>query len=550
MHYKHLVIVHGIGDQLGNKTSISFMNEFIRVLPPKIRDTVDVRDLVERIDFQEGAAARPAYVTLRAKGENYVVAFSEVYWQPVPNDYSNNNNRNPPVPWFTWLHSINTRIWRAGPKYKTARSVIDNLERMLGLLKRLATIDDKSGILLGNVQRYVERLAGIVNRFLCEVQMYIENEDLRDNINQRFLSLLKNVGSTRGEISRRIKEAGLETLDERTDIYVVSHSEGTVMAYNSLVKAAQERESDHAKHAWISSVRTLVTLGSPLDRHYAIWRDRFRTDILKKDPGNEKIRWRNYWDRNDPVGCGLQVLFPPGTASDAAQMFAVVRDASFARYPVPWKAHVDYWKDDEIHADIISEVLEDRSHRSKVMDKWWQPLQVPLDYAAYVLGRLVTLALVLFFANKIISPVHKWMPAEFICSLPGFPCDGLESWQTAVLLLTVPLALNGFLEIDRDWQWGWLQSIHKGLWKLQNYWLVQFSRWLLTLAWVWVALFLCVGVTQFDPKDGFDIKDWIEYPVGLVVSILVWRLHTTVHSGLLQTWRYTGGAHTAYLQRK
>jgi hypothetical protein len=534
MHYKHLVIVHGIGDQLGNETSISFMNEFVRVLPPEIRGTVEVHNLVERIDFKEGAAARPAYVTFSAKGEDYLLAFSEVYWQPVPNDYLNDNNGNPPVPAFVWAHSINTRLLKGGPKYKTARSVIENLETMLGLLKRLAMIYKKSGI-----------LAGIVNKFLGDVQMYVESEDLREKINQRFLSVLRNVGFMRADISRRIKETDDKTLEEGTDIYIVSHSEGTVVSYNSLVKAAHERETDPSKHAWISSVRTLVTLGSPLDKHYTIWRNRFRTDELKKNPGNERIRWRNYWDRSDPVGYGLQVLFPTDKASDAKQMFTVVRDEAFTRYPVPGKAHVDYWEDEEIHADILSEVLEDRSHRSKVKDKWWHHLLVPIDYAAYMLGRLVTLALFLFFANKIISPLHKWMSTDFICSLPGFPCDDPDSWQAAFLVLTVPIALNGFLEIDRDWKWGWLQGIHKVLWKLQSYWLIEFGRALLTVAWVGVALFLCIGVTQFDSKDGFDIKDWVGYLVGLVVSVLAWRLQTTVHSGLLQMWRYTGGVGTS-----
>jgi hypothetical protein len=46
--------------------------------------------------------------------------------------------------------------------------------------------------------------------------------------------------------------------------------------------------------------------------------------------------------------------------------------------------------------------------------------------------------------------------------------------------------------------------------------------------------------------DG-QIKDALGFLTGLVVSILVWKLHTTMHHGLLQMWRYTKGTDTAAL---
>ena len=42
------------------------------------------------------------------------------------------------MPIFVWAHSINTRFLREGWKFHTAREVIDNLERLLGLAQKLA----------------------------------------------------------------------------------------------------------------------------------------------------------------------------------------------------------------------------------------------------------------------------------------------------------------------------------------------------------------------------------------------------------------------------
>src|SRR5437016_10035727 len=89
--FKHLVIVHGIGDQQMNETIINFMNEFVRAMPDAIRNTVDVHNLVEREDPGKGSPdppkSRPAYLLLDDSGKGYVIGFSEVFWQPVTNEY-------------------------------------------------------------------------------------------------------------------------------------------------------------------------------------------------------------------------------------------------------------------------------------------------------------------------------------------------------------------------------------------------------------------------------------------------------------------------------
>ena len=41
-----------------------------------------------------------------------------------------------------------------------------------------------------------------------------------------------------------------------------------------------------------------------------------------------------------------------------------------------------------------------------------------------------------------------------------------------------------------------------------------------------------------------SVKDFVGYAAGLLVSALVWKLQTTIHKGIVQMWRYTGGKGT------
>ena len=157
--YKHIVVVHGIGDQAPNETVLGFMNEFIRALPrEKDHYSVEVHNLIETVDeikevkralaeLRPRRSFRPAYIIFHDKQTQtaYVIGFSEVYWKQIPDNYIEQNNKKLPIPIFTWARSINTRFLEAGRAFHLAREAIDNLERMLGLLRVLGIIYKKSG---------------------------------------------------------------------------------------------------------------------------------------------------------------------------------------------------------------------------------------------------------------------------------------------------------------------------------------------------------------------------------------------------------------------
>ncbi len=84
--YKHIVVVHGIGEEQLNGTSVNFMNGLCRALPSE-GDLV-VKNLITRdTPLLVKGASIPAYVIYTIGGDNYYIAFSEVYWQPITKGY-------------------------------------------------------------------------------------------------------------------------------------------------------------------------------------------------------------------------------------------------------------------------------------------------------------------------------------------------------------------------------------------------------------------------------------------------------------------------------
>jgi len=110
--YKHIVVVHGIGEQHLNETGVNFMNELCRSLPSENGYTLTVKNLVARdTALLVKGASEPAYVVLQIPNRDfYFIGFSEVYWQPETKGYLKAHDDQTPVPMFTWARSINSRI--------------------------------------------------------------------------------------------------------------------------------------------------------------------------------------------------------------------------------------------------------------------------------------------------------------------------------------------------------------------------------------------------------------------------------------------------------
>lgn len=60
------------------------------------------------------------------------------------------------------------------------------------------------------------------------------------------------------------------------------------------------------------------------------------------------------------------------------------------------------------------------------------------------------------------------------------------------------------------------------------------------------------GIPLAQPADGSadpSLTDLIGYFTGVVTACLVWSLHTTIHKGIIQMWRYTKGTDSSAIEQ-
>jgi hypothetical protein len=260
-------------------------------------------------------------------------------------------------------------------------------------------------------------------------------------------------------------------------------------------------------------------MGAPLDKHYTIWKNDFRTNCLTGAAPVSKIPWFNFWDRSDPVGQCVKVLQTPN--GDADKMFEI-HDEGFARYPIPGLAHVGYWTDPAIHQAILKRAMGIGPATAPTVDSlWWgQPwIMEPGDVLAYTGVRIATLAAMLFFLGAVLEPVRGLAVGtmfESLCST--VPLLELAEWAA---LLVGGLKLWGWMDEHLEGDTGRGRRLRDGI----------FVVGALALA---LHADLALKATE-------SIKDWLGYAGGLAASCFVWKLHTVVHRGLVQMWRYTTG---------
>jgi hypothetical protein len=528
--YKHIVVVHGIGEEQLNETGVNFMNELCRSLPDE-SGTLSVVNLVSRdTPLLVKGHSVPAYVVFTTTGgDSYYIGFSEVYWQPITKGYLATHQKRLPVPTFTWAHSINSRIRgvdRAGQSLSGWREAIDNAETLLGLLNQLAVISKKTKL-----------FSRIMRDFLGDVQMYAEVDPIHNDVNGVFGDALDDIAVTRQKIGVPFDSA---------EIYIVAHSEGTVVSWKSLMLA----RSAEAPPAWLDEIKGLVTLGSPIDKHHLVWGEQnFPANMAP--PQATKIRWWNFWDYSDPVGHSLDGIFPaPGAAEN--NQFERVFDAGFARYPIPGVAHVDYWRDVNIYHRIIQEVMQipagfapwQMETGSRWWGHWW--LMSLAARVAYGLGRAVEAVAVVYFLSRLIAPVRSELleMLPWIKSLLALAKDWPFATRTVPGLRWVDMAI-WVLGPAAVWKVVWdglLGGFQDRILNLESQFRVE--RVAMTI-WSAVLLFAALNI-QIAPDT--TVKDYVGWAIGLLVTILIWKVHTAVSKGLVQLWRYGKGC-TAFKDR-
>jgi hypothetical protein len=336
MPKKVIVAVHGIGEPIRYATIRQVLSHFCKYhgdvasVPLGNFHIKDVKSLVL-------TSSQPAYPK-----DLQDLAFAEVYWADIAREVVEKKFDLEDIkPWVqTIVGRIHRRELAAGGKLEAKdqlllEEVLGEMLQTVGVLDRLSFLADKMGLFSFDLKK-------VLTDFVGDVQIVADFKSQGEKIGSRFAELLEKVND---------EHKGAE-------IYLVAHSEGTVVTLLGLLTALCGPEG---KHTWIKQVRGLMTLGSPIDKHLILWPELFAAFGLPC-PGlklDKPIEWRNYYDYGDPVGFELDTArarFAEGPWQKIFN-FTAKDDHGFTRYVFPGKAHVDYWQDAEVFGHFIQTVV-------------------------------------------------------------------------------------------------------------------------------------------------------------------------------------------------
>lgn len=217
------------------------------------------------------------------------------------------------------------------PDFQRLKQVLDEMIETIAVLERLCFLAAKAGLFTFDLRK-------LLDDYLGDVQVVAEFEDQRTKILRAFRNTLTNVHKA----------------FPNADIFVIAHSEGTVVSFLGLLDACRNPEAQ----PWIRKVSGYMTFGSPLDKHLILWPNLFGSAPPLLAP-ERPIEWRNYYDKGDPIGFALDDVrwWLGKNGWDHVFHFTGEEDIGFIRYPFPGKAHVDYWNDRGVFRHFISTVV-------------------------------------------------------------------------------------------------------------------------------------------------------------------------------------------------
>ncbi len=167
--------------------------------------------------------------------------------------------------------------------------------------------------------------------------------------------------STAAQIRKGFKDKILEIFENGNPCYIVAHSLGTIYAFdviNELI--ADNRFFDRSsRRTW--PVQGLITLGSPIG--ISMFK-KSRTKVSPLGVGTKWFRWRNYWDRNDPVVSGA-IFGKSLSGYQVAEKYLngstrqgwVIRDIPVDTGKTWLLAHIAYWDNPVIGDGLVDLVL-------------------------------------------------------------------------------------------------------------------------------------------------------------------------------------------------
>jgi hypothetical protein len=385
---KIIVAIHGIGSQRRADTVRSVARRFgDRIAPPlpaiplgHFRLGADADVCVSRLDTPPGSPLEQ-------------IGFAEVFWADIPRQVVQANDTLDETK--AWGASVASRAQAlysfkvAGARqlkphdFALGTAVIEDIVETVDVLENLFTVTDKMGI-------FKFDLGPLLRDYIGDVQLVTDFSYYRRKIVARFHNAMAQI------VERYQREYPGASLPE---IYVVAHSEGTVVSFLGLLEAlsgGQVSDPDTGKEipsSWIGCVRGYMTIGSPIDKHLLLWPkiwdglnlesqvDGQGQVLFRGTDGKHRlclpgrIAWRNYYDYGDPIGFKLDTaaafLRQRGCQAFDFESEPGKDDFGFSRYLLPGKAHNDYWNDEVVFQHFIDDVvIPTKDKPAAPPDKW------------------------------------------------------------------------------------------------------------------------------------------------------------------------------------
>ena len=371
---KIVVAIHGIGNQLRSQT--------IRSVAQRFGDRLDPPLPVMPLGFfnlGNDASVRVSRLNVPADSELAGIGFAEVFWADIPVQVVKANDTLEETK--AWGRTV---VSRAEAEYcrnvpggtltrkdfQLGVGVVEEIVETVDVLEKLLYVTAAAGLFKFELKSLLRDYAG-------DVQLVTDFPYYRQKIIHRFHKAMHEILQAYDQI--------WPNRDPGPEIYVVAHSEGTVISFLSLLQALagvpvrdpdeDPRHADPVDSSWLRHVRGFMTIGSPIDKHLVLWPGlweglalRSHVDarggvVMDDRPGPavlpQPIRWRNYYDLGDPIGFQLDTAldFLHEKGCRAFEFDADRHDIGFSRYWLPGKAHNDYWTDSEVFGHFIDDVV-------------------------------------------------------------------------------------------------------------------------------------------------------------------------------------------------
>lgn len=354
-----IVAVHGIGNQYRYATIQSVAHRVASYFGPPVGIPLGSFHPQNKGDIR----------ALAFEGQPKL-GLAEVYWANIPREA--NKDKDTLEEAKAWARTVVQRVRamdhenekRKTPSdenpgtaidYEKTSAVVGELIDTIATLENLTFVAEKAGLLKFNLRE-------LLDDYLGDIQIVAEFRDFGGDIFERFRSTMADLLKAHPNVKY---------------IHMVAHSEGTVVAFRGLLEALSQ--PDKPGYEWVKWVRSLMTIGSPIDKHVVMWPalwEGLAPDVASREKG-DGIVWWNYFDFGDPVGFELDTArqwlllhdwiaedetkrkadgtrVPAGRDQQRFFDFPVSQEKGFTRYPFPGKAHNDYWGDKKLFDHFFS----------------------------------------------------------------------------------------------------------------------------------------------------------------------------------------------------